>query len=305
MSGAGVTPALFVGEILAALALVGVLGVLGLGVRRRPGRASGQDRWRRFLNREGEFAGALGWQTNRWLAVRGVVTLAGFGYGVWTGVPLLMVAGLLGGGAGVRWLLAGRAATNRLKMEREFLDTLTTLGGYLQHMPLNVALREVGRNPGEYLEDVLRPLDSDMPIDDRIEEVARRSHSALIESTCISLLAARARDPETFRRAIEEDIVPTGRGQLALAEEGVNALTQQRSVAIVMVILMVVMFVAITSQALYAEYYRSLGGQLLLIAVILLFGILVWLLGKIVSTPRRARWDIGVARRVLRDLGGV
>jgi len=124
--------------------------------RLRPSR----DRRISVLEREKDIAAGLGWPWQRWVVLR--LAFAGLGLAVaWiTGVTLLWVIGPIAGVVGFRFALAGRAAGRRLRMERAFLGQLRNLRDRMavSNQSLDIALHELGRNPGPDLGYVLAPL---------------------------------------------------------------------------------------------------------------------------------------------------
>src|SRR5450631_2697769 len=109
--------------VIIACGCAGLVTILGID----PLASTRRRRTIPLLEREKDVAAALGWPWRRWIALRVAVTLAGVIVGFTTQIWLLTL--LLGtiGFFGVRFLVAGRAARRRLRMERAFLVQLRTL----------------------------------------------------------------------------------------------------------------------------------------------------------------------------------
>jgi NADH:ubiquinone oxidoreductase subunit K len=83
-----------------------------------------------------------------------------------------------------------------------------------------------------------------------------------------------------------------GEAQLAVQEEGMVSLAQQRAVTFAMSALLVVMLAVLLRISSFREYYQSVTGQLILVLVTILFAMLVGLLGMIARTRDWTRWDL-------------
>lgn len=285
------------GCALGAVALLWDDGSWRRALRRRP---------LGFLERERDMAAGLGWRPGRWLALRAAFTSAGVLVGIVSHVVLLTVAGGAAGFLGVRFAMAGRAASRRLRLERAFLAQLRNLRDRMavSRQSLDVALQEIGRNPGPELRHVLAPLARGGSTVDAIVECGARSRSPLIEHACGVLIWARSRNLEAIIDAIDGVLIPVGEAQLAVREEAMVTLTQQRAVTSAMALLMLVMFAAVMRVEAFREFYRTVTGNIVLALVTLLFVLLVALLGRIVRVDRWSRWDLGALAREQGRLGG-
>ena len=113
--------------LVAGVAVIVACGCAGmaaiLGMRPRSWRIAPR-RTIPLIEHEKDVAAALGWPWRRWIALRLGVAVVGVVIGFTTQIWLLSL--LLGaiGFFGVRFLVAGRAARRRLRMERAFLVQL-------------------------------------------------------------------------------------------------------------------------------------------------------------------------------------
>jgi hypothetical protein len=247
-----------------------------------------------LVERERDIAAGLGWKPRAWLAARIGFTVLGCAGGFSTGILLMGPAGAFGGFVGFRWALAGRAAKRTLIMERSFLQQLRNLRDRmaLSNQSLDTALQEVGRNaPGE-LRYILAPLARGGSVAANIVDAGVRSRSAVVEYACGVLLWARTRSLDGLIEAIDTVLLEVGEAQLAVQEEALTTLTQQRAVTMAMTALMGVMFFAVIRVPLFRDYYQTLTGQLVLLFVMAVFAGLVGLLSILVRVSGWTRWDL-------------
>jgi Flp pilus assembly protein TadB len=147
--------------LVAGVAVIVGCGCAGMAVilGMRPRSGGSRRRTIPLIEHEKDVAAALGWPWRRWIALRLGVAVIGVVIGFTTQIWLLSL--LLGaiGFFGVRFLVAGRAARRRLRMERAFLVQLRVLRDRMAigNQSLDSALQEVGRNPGRDLAHVLEP----------------------------------------------------------------------------------------------------------------------------------------------------
>jgi len=246
------------------------------------------------IEREKDIAAALGWSWRNWFLARiTVVALAlviGIASGIWLVAVLLAVAGI----GGVRFVVAGRAARRRLRLERAFLDQMRVLRDRMAigNQSLDTALQEIGRNPGRELAGLLLPLTRGGSIVENIVECGVRSRSPIIENACGLLIWARTRSLDALISIIDDVLLPVGEAQLSVAEESLVTLTQQRAVSFAMAALMTLMFVAIVRVDAFRSYYRSVPGSLVLLIAVAMFAALVAAVGRIVGTTRWTRWNL-------------
>src|ERR1039457_2460333 len=218
--------------LIVACGCAGIAAILGV----QPLARTSQPRTIPLLEHEKDVAAALGWPWRRWIALRAGVTIAGVAVGFLTQVWLL--SALLGavGFFGVRFLVAGRAARRRLRMERAFLVQLRVLRDRMAigNQSLDSALQEVGRNPGQELAYVLEPWAQGGSVTGNIVQSGLRSRSPLVEHACTVLIWARTRSLDGLISAIDDALLSVGEAQLQVQEESLVTLTQQRAVTFAM-----------------------------------------------------------------------
>jgi hypothetical protein len=266
--------------------------ILGVGPHIPP-----KQRWPvTLIEREKDIAAALGWSWRAWwvarIAVAAVALAIGIASGIWLVAVLLAFAGV----GGVRFAVAGRAARRRLRLERAFLDQMRVLRDRMAigNQSLDTALQEIGRNPGQELAGLLLPLTRGGSIVENIVECGVRSRSPIIENACGLLIWARTRSLDALISIIDEVLLPVGEAQLAVAEESLVTLTQQRAVSFAMAALMTLMFVAIVRVDAFRAYYRSVAGSVVLLIAVAMFAALVASVGRIVGTARWTRWNLSM-----------
>lgn len=251
------------------------------------------------LERERDLAGALGAPWRAWLAVRlgsiGAAALVGLISGVWLLVPVLAAAAFVGG----RFVAAGPAARRRLRVERAFLAQLRILRERmaLAHQSLDTALLEVAAQPPRELAALLAPLRGGGTMAENIAECGDRSRSPLIEGGCAVLLWARTRSLDALIEAIDSVLLPIGEAQLAVEEESLVTLTQQRAVIFAMAALMAVMLATLLRVDSFRAYYATPVGTLVLLIALALFAGLTFVVGRVVSVARWTRWDLQAMQR--------
>ncbi|MFZ0919862.1 MAG: hypothetical protein WAN83_07280 [Candidatus Dormiibacterota bacterium] len=276
--------------VIVACGCAGTASILG----GQPLARSSRRRTVPLLEYEKDVAAAMGWPWRRWISLRAGVTVAGALIGLTTQIWLLSL--LLGaiGFFGVRFLVAGRAARRRLRMERAFLVQLRVLRDRMAigNQSLDSALQEIGRNPGRDLAHVLEPWAQGGSVTGNIVQSGLRSRSPLIEHACAVLIWARTRSLDGLISAIDEVLLPVGDAQLQVEEESLVTLTQQRAVTFAMSVLMTVMFVSLVRVSSFRAYYDTFSGTVVLFAAVAMFFGLIATLGRIVQTARWTRWDL-------------
>jgi hypothetical protein len=276
--------------LIVACGCAGIAAILGV----QPLARTSRPRTIPLLEHEKDVAAALGWPWRRWIALRAGVTIAGVAVGFLTQVWLL--SALLGavGFFGVRFLVAGRAARRRLRMERAFLVQLRVLRDRMAigNQSLDSALQEVGRNPGQELAYVLEPWAQGGSVTGNIVQSGLRSRSPLVEHACTVLIWARTRSLDGLISAIDDVLLPVGEAQLQVQEESLVTLTQQRAVTFAMSGLMTVMFVSLVRVASFRAYYNTVAGTVVLLVAGAMFFALIAMLGRIARTARWTRWDL-------------
>jgi len=276
--------------LIIACGCAGIAAILGLD----PLKRSAPRRKIRLLEHEKDVAAALGWRWRNWVALRAGLTLVGILVGIST--QILLLTALLGavGFFGVRFAVAGRAARRRLRMERAFLVQLRVLRDRMAigNQSLDSALQEIGRNPGPELGYVLESLSRVGSVTGNIVECGLRSRSPVVEHACTVLIWARTRSLEGLIAAIEDVLIPVGEAQLAVEEESLVTLTQQRAVTFAMSALMIVMFVSIVRVESFRAYYETVAGTVVLLVAVTAFFGLIAVLGRIARVAAWTRWDL-------------
>ena len=265
-----------------------------------------RDRRFALLEREKDIAAGLGWPWQRWVVMRLLFVGLGLIVAWMTGVTLLWLIGPIAGAVGFRFALAGRAANRRLRMERAFLGQLRNLRDRMavSNQSLDTALQELGRNPGSELGYVLAPLARGGSTIANVVEMGVRARSPIVEQVAAVLIWARSRSSEFLIQTIDTVLIPVGEAQLAIQEESMVTLAQQRAVTFAMSSLLVVMLALALGVDTLRAYYQSFAGQVVLIVVALLFSVLVVALGLIVRPQGWTRWNLRRLAAEQERLGG-
>jgi len=276
--------------IILACGLAGAAAILEIDIRTAMRRRADSP----LVERERDVAAALGIQWRRWLVLRtgtvaGAVAL-GLLTGIWAVTVLLAVLAIFG----LRFALSGRAARQRLRVERAFIGQLRHLRDRMAvgNQSLDTALQEIGLNPGKDLVYILSPLARGGSILANIVECGVRSRSPIIEQACGVLIWARTRSLDALIAVIDDVLIPVGEAQLAVQEEAHVTLAQQRAVTFAMASLMGFMFAAVIRVDSFRAFYQTTEGLLVLLAASTVFFLLVAALGRIVSVPQWTRWNV-------------
>ncbi len=298
-------PVLLVVGVMVALACAcaACAAILDVDLRRlRPSR----DRRISVLEREKDIAAGLGWPWQRWVVLRLAFVALGLLVAWITGVTLLWVIGPIAGAVGFRFALAGRAASRRLRMERAFLGQLRNLRDRMavSNQSLDTALQELGRNPGPDLGFVLAPLARGGSTITNVVEMGVRARSPIVEQVAAVLIWARSRSSDFLIQTIDTVLIPVGEAQLAIQEEAMVTLAQQRAVTFAMSSLLVLMLAIALGVDTLRAYYQSFAGQVVLIVVAVLFTGLVIFLGLIVRPQTWTRWNLRRLAEEQERLGG-
>jgi hypothetical protein len=291
-------PLVFLVEILLVLALAGLAASIYLGA---PGPELGirlRGIVRPYLERQRDIAQGLGLSFRSWLALRLVAAGTGLGLGSLTGIPTVAAGGLGLGLLGLPWLLAGRAAHRRLRMERALAGLLVELRNLMQlsNLALDRALREAARNPAPELTLILAPLAGDEPIGESLTEIARRARSPLADLIVSSLLIARTHNPLALVKVIDEVLIPVLGVTVEVQEENHATVAQQRAASIAIGVIMLVLFAAVVHVPSLHAFYDSAAGQLVLLVVVAMYLGLVWLIGHVTRPVRWVEWDVDAVR---------
>jgi hypothetical protein len=304
-----VPPLVFVAEIVLLLTLAAGAAAAWLGFSsdavggvRRTARALLRPR----LGSQHDIALSLGLSFRAWVALRVMAGLTGLVASSITGLWTITVAGTLLAVFGLPWLLAGRAAKRRLRMERALATLALSVRNLMQqsNLALDRALREAARSPAPELSYVLSPLSGDVPVAEALVDVARRARSPLGDLLVTAMLVARTHNPLALVKVTDEVLLPVMEQAVEVQEENHATVAQQRAAALAIgVILGILFFSVMRVPSLYA-YYSTAGGQLVLLGVMAMYLGLVWLLGRMARPIEWVEWDIAAVRREAETLIG-
>lgn len=296
---AAVPPLIFAAEIILVLVLAGAAAALYLGA---PNAALG-DRMRKsgrpYLERQRDIAFGLGLRLRTWALLRVAAALGGLGFGTLTGIPIVALGGLVLGLFAVPWLLAGRAAHRRLRMERALMGFVLELRNLMQqsNLALDRALREAAANPVPELALVLAPLAGDVSVAESLTQVARRARSPLADLVVTALLIARTHNPRALVKVIDEVLSPVLGVTVEIQEENHATVAQQRAAAIAIGVIMVLLLTSVMRVPSLHAFYDSPAGQLVLVVVAAMYLGLVWCIGQVARPIRWTAWDLDGVRR--------
>ena len=304
-----VPPLAFAAEIVGVLALAAAASSLWLARPGPPARAPREELRRLLaprLRRQRDLALSLGFSLRAWLALRALAAATGLVLGSVTGLWTATVAGALLGLFGLPWLLAGRAAQRRLRMERALATLALSLRNLMQHsnLALDRALREAARQPDAELSRVLAPLAGEAPVSRGLVEAGRRARSPLADLLVTAALVARTHDPLALVRVTDEVLVPLMEQAVDVQQENHATVAQQRSAALAVGVILGVLFLAVMRVPSLAAYYSTPGGQLVLLGVMAMYLLLGWLLGRIARPIEWTEWDVAAVRRETEKLVG-
>ncbi|MFN2466494.1 MAG: type II secretion system F family protein [Candidatus Dormibacteria bacterium] len=300
------SPVLVFSLYLAFLALAAALAaaVGGGDVLLHPRLAS---RFRPIAERERDLAASLGWRFRSWLAVRILAIVAALIAAMPTGIPLLIVAAPIAMVFVVPYLFSGRAASRRLRRERTLVDWVRTMISRMRrNQGIDVVLRDSGLNPPYGLEWVLQPLgDPALLIDEALVQMANRARVPEAEMLCIALLASRTRRQEDLVIMLERVVLPVMEAKLTEQVDALEAMTQKRSQAVAMSLIMLGMFLALIRVDAIRHGFASFAGQVLLAVAAMAFALVLGLVASLYRLRTFTRWDLEAYRNELRGLGSV
>jgi hypothetical protein len=304
-----VPPLAFAAEIVGLLALAAAASALWLAHPGPPARARREELRRPLalqLRRQRDLALSLGLSLRAWLGLRALAAATGLLVGSITGLWTATVAGVLLGLFGLPWLLAGRAAERRLRMERSLATLAVSLRNLMQHsnLALDRALREAARAADAELAYVLAPLAGEVPVSRGLVEATSRARSPLADLLVSAALVARTHDPLALVRVTDEVLVPLMEEAVDVQQENHATVAQQRSAALAIGVILGVLFLAVMRVPSLAAYYSTPGGQLVLLGVMAMYLLLGWLLGRIARPIEWTEWDIAAVRRETEKLVG-
>ena len=292
---------------LAFLALAGALAAVigGTDLSSRPRRWVA--RTSPVIEAERDLAASLGWQFRSWVILRTTTVAAALALGVLSGIPLLAVAAPVATLFAVPYLLSGRAAARRMKRERSLVDWVRTMVSRMRrNQGVDVVLRDGGLHPPYGLEWILAPLgDSNLVLDEALVKMADRARIPEAEMLCLALLASRTRRQEDLVVLLESVVLPVMEAKLQEQVDALEAMTQKRSQAVAMSLIMLGMFLALIRVDAIRHGYASPVGQAVLVVTAVVFGLVLFLVSSLYRVGTFTRWDLERYRRELRALGSV
>lgn len=304
-----VPPLVFAAEVVLVLALAALAAAYWLGLTGGVAhdlRERVRALWRPYLGGQLDTAQGLGLSPRGWLLLRLGAGLVGLVAGSLTGIVTVTVVGTLLGLFGLPWLLGGRSAARRLQMERALASLALSIRNLMEHsnLALDRALREAARSPSPELHHVLAPLTGDVQVADALTEVARRARSPLADLLVTAMLIARTHNPMALVRVTDEVVLPMMEAAVRVQEENHATVAQQRAAAIAIGVIMAILFAAVMRVPTMRDYYSTAGGQLILVAIMLMYLGLVWMLGRIAKPMPWVDWDVDSIRREAEALVG-
>jgi hypothetical protein len=297
------TFSLYLAFLALAAGLAASLG--GVDLLWRPGVAAG--RLRPLVDRERDLAASLGWTLRSWLALRVIAVIGAFAVSLPVGIPLLLAAAPLAMIFAIPYLFAGRAATLSLRRERTLLDWVRTMVSRMRrNQGIDVILRESGLHPPYGLEYILAPLaDTSLLIDEALVRTAERARIPEAEMLALALLASRTRRQEDLVVLLEHVVLPVMEAKLAEQTDALEAMTQKRSQAVAMSLILLFMFLALIRVDVIRHGFATFAGQVLLVITALTFALVLMLVSRLYRVSTFTRWDLERYRQELRGLGSV
>lgn len=297
------TFSLYLAFLALAAGLAAALG--GADLFRRPSAAARQ--LRPIAERERDLAASLGWNFRTWVILRVVAVAAAFLLVLPMGIPLLVATAPLATVFAIPYLFAGRAASLRLRRERTLVDWVRTMVSRMRrNQGIDVILRDSGLHPPYGLEFTLAPLaDPSLLIDEALVQMADRARIPEAEMLTLALLASRTRRQEDLVVLLEQVVLPVMEAKLAEQVDALEAMTQKRSQAVAMSLILLCMFLALVRVDVIRRGFATFAGQLVLVVTAVTFALVLMLVSRLYRVPSFTRWDLGQYREELRSLGSV
>ena len=289
-------PTTFVAEILVVIALLIAVAAVVFGDKLAPVGQLPSKRTRNvWLANERNTAALLGMSFRTWITVRVVAVVVGLLFGLLSGIPLLLVAGVLAGGIGIRWAMKPRVYKRQLDTERLFLDEIKTLRNLIfeQGIGLDKSITEVASNCDDSLRYIMAPILTDGSLEDRLVEVAKRAHSPLVSQICSSLVVTRSHDPSVLEKILNENLIPLGEGRQQVGMTTMTLLQTQDSYMYAITFLMAGFLLISQRVPSFHAFYSSFIGQGVLIGDLGVFCGLLYLMNRFLSIP--PGYDLDVA----------
>jgi uncharacterized membrane protein (DUF485 family) len=194
-----------------------------------------------------------------------------------------------------------------MRRERALVDWVRTIVSRMRrNQGIDVILRDSGLHPPYGLEWILAPLsDPSLVLDEALVAMADRARIPEAEMLCLALLASRTRRQEDLVVLLENVVLPVMEAKLQEQVDALEAMTQKRSQAVAMSLIMLGMFLALIRVDAIRQGYASLPGQALLVVTAVIFGLVLLLVSSLYRVGTFTRWDLERYRRELRSLGSV
>ncbi|MGI8610526.1 MAG: hypothetical protein ACR2MY_15100 [Candidatus Dormibacteria bacterium] len=298
-----ITFSLYLAFLALAAGLAAALG--GADLLRQPARFAA--RLRPIADRERDLAAGLGWRFRTWVALRVAAVAGAFVAVLPMGIPLLLAAAPLAMIVVVPYLLSGRASSLRLKRERTLVDWVRTMVSRMRrNQGIDVVLRDSGLHPPFGLEFILAPLaDPALLIDEALVRMADRARVPEAEMLALALLASRTRRQEDLVILLEQVLLPVMEAKLAEQVDALEAMTQKRSQAVAMSLILLSMFLALIRVDVIRHGFATVAGQVLLVVTAITFALVLALVSRLYRVNTFTRWDLERYREELRGLGSV
>jgi hypothetical protein len=295
---------LYLAFLAVAAALAGAIG--GSHLLSRPGSRI-STRLRPLIEAERDLAASLGWSFRAWVTLRLAAPVAALVVAIRVGIPLLTVAAPLAMLFVVPYLFRGRAAARRLRRERSLVDWVRTLISRMRrNQGIDVILRDSGVHPPFGLEATLSPLaDTTLLIDEAVVRMAEQARLPEAEMLALALLASRTRRQEDLVLLLENVVLPVMEAKLQAEVDSLEAITQKRSQAIAMSLIMLGMFLALVRVDVIRHGFASFPGQVLLVITAMAFALVLLLVSALYRVAPSTRWNLERYRQELRSLGSV
>jgi hypothetical protein len=205
----------------------------------------------------------------------------------------------------VPYLLSGRAASRSLKRERTLVDWVRTMVSRMRrNQGIDVILRDSGLHPPYGLEHILQPLaDSSLLIDEALVRVAERARVPEAEMLALALLASRTRRQEDLVVLLEHVVLPVMEAKLEEQVDALEAMTQKRSQAVAMSLILICMFLALIRVDVIRHGFATLAGQGILVTTAVVFAVVLALVSRLYRVGSFTRWDLESYRQELRAVG--
>jgi hypothetical protein len=194
-----------------------------------------------------------------------------------------------------------------LRRERTLLDWVRTIVSRMRrNQGIDVILRDSGLHPPYGLEAVLAPFaDASLLIDEALVKMADLARIPEAEMLTIALLASRTRRQEDLVVLLEQVVLPVMEAKLQEQVDALEVVTQKRSQAVAMSLILLAMFLALVRVDVIRHGFATIAGQVVLLVTVISFGLVLMLVSRLYRVGSFTRWDLDQYRRELRELGSV